>query len=196
MGPNWLLGQEQFPGGSTHSVSQLPLLPLLHCVCQYRLQVLQPQYYSGERIASHPSGSRPRQWLLTYLAVDLHSSLHLVEHSSNIIYPQIYSERIYMHIYLLFLLKGMLEIVWLIEAAVYCRPCNTTLSKLQWRPRLTLLRALKCFNGVWAGSHALLLLPTVQVDQSGLGLPSRDYYLNKTANAKVLTGGCTMAQGV
>uniref|UniRef100_A0A674F7J2 Endothelin-converting enzyme 1 n=1 Tax=Salmo trutta TaxID=8032 RepID=A0A674F7J2_SALTR len=29
----------------------------------------------------------------------------------------------------------------------------------------------------------------IQVDQSGLGLPSRDYYLNKTANAKVLTGG-------
>uniref|UniRef100_A0A8C7W919 Endothelin-converting enzyme 1 n=1 Tax=Oncorhynchus mykiss TaxID=8022 RepID=A0A8C7W919_ONCMY len=29
----------------------------------------------------------------------------------------------------------------------------------------------------------------IQVDQSGLGLPSRDYYLNKTANAKVLTDG-------
>lgn len=27
----------------------------------------------------------------------------------------------------------------------------------------------------------------IQVDQSGLGLPSRDYYLNKTANAKYLT---------
>ncbi|XP_059997177.1 endothelin-converting enzyme 1 isoform X4 [Lagenorhynchus albirostris] len=28
----------------------------------------------------------------------------------------------------------------------------------------------------------------IQVDQSGLGLPSRDYYLNKTENEKVLTG--------
>ncbi|XP_053136999.1 endothelin-converting enzyme 1 isoform X2 [Hemicordylus capensis] len=28
----------------------------------------------------------------------------------------------------------------------------------------------------------------IQVDQSGLGLPSRDYYLNKTQNEKVLTG--------
>ncbi|XP_041062819.1 endothelin-converting enzyme 1-like isoform X1 [Carcharodon carcharias] len=27
----------------------------------------------------------------------------------------------------------------------------------------------------------------IQVDQSGLGLPSRDYYLNKTANEKILT---------
>ncbi|XP_066494010.1 endothelin-converting enzyme 1 isoform X2 [Tiliqua scincoides] len=28
----------------------------------------------------------------------------------------------------------------------------------------------------------------IQIDQSGLGLPSRDYYLNKTQNEKVLTG--------
>ncbi|CAJ0916670.1 unnamed protein product [Ranitomeya imitator] len=28
----------------------------------------------------------------------------------------------------------------------------------------------------------------IQIDQSGLGLPSREYYLNKTANEKVLTG--------
>ncbi|KAG8569550.1 hypothetical protein GDO81_014456 [Engystomops pustulosus] len=28
----------------------------------------------------------------------------------------------------------------------------------------------------------------IQIDQSGLGLPSRQYYLNKTANEKVLTG--------
>ncbi|XP_029435165.1 endothelin-converting enzyme 1 isoform X2 [Rhinatrema bivittatum] len=28
----------------------------------------------------------------------------------------------------------------------------------------------------------------IQIDQSGLGLPSRDYYLNKTENEKVLTG--------
>ncbi|KAG9462160.1 hypothetical protein GDO78_014800, partial [Eleutherodactylus coqui] len=28
----------------------------------------------------------------------------------------------------------------------------------------------------------------IQIDQSGLGLPSREYYLNKTANAKVLAG--------
>ncbi|NWJ03054.1 ECE2 enzyme, partial [Crypturellus undulatus] len=34
------------------------------------------------------------------------------------------------------------------------------------------------------GAHAASLLP--QVDQSGLFLPSRDYYLNKTANEKVL----------
>lgn len=27
--------------------------------------------------------------------------------------------------------------------------------------------------------------PSLQVDQSGLGLPSRDYYLNKTENEKV-----------
>ena len=31
-------------------------------------------------------------------------------------------------------------------------------------------------------SHSCLSL---QVDQSGLGLPSRDYYLNKTENEKV-----------
>uniref|UniRef100_A0A8C8GGS1 Endothelin-converting enzyme 1 n=1 Tax=Oncorhynchus tshawytscha TaxID=74940 RepID=A0A8C8GGS1_ONCTS len=36
----------------------------------------------------------------------------------------------------------------------------------------------------------------IQVDQSGLGLPSRDYYLNKTANAKVLTGDFLVELGV
>lgn len=30
-----------------------------------------------------------------------------------------------------------------------------------------------------------LLSSSLQVDQSGLGLPSRDYYLNKTENEKV-----------
>ena len=29
----------------------------------------------------------------------------------------------------------------------------------------------------------------IQVDQSGLGLPSRDYYLNKTENEKVRLSG-------
>lgn len=29
----------------------------------------------------------------------------------------------------------------------------------------------------------------IQVDQSGLGLPSRDYYLNKTENEKVRVAG-------
>lgn len=29
----------------------------------------------------------------------------------------------------------------------------------------------------------------IQVDQSGLGLPSRDYYLNKTENEKVRVSG-------
>lgn len=35
---------------------------------------------------------------------------------------------------------------------------------------------------VEAPSHSCL---SFQVDQSGLGLPSRDYYLNKTENEKV-----------
>ncbi|KAM6116745.1 LOW QUALITY PROTEIN: endothelin-converting enzyme 1 [Phoenicopterus ruber ruber] len=34
----------------------------------------------------------------------------------------------------------------------------------------------------------------IQVDQSGLGLPSRDYYLNKTENEKVLAGYLIMVQ--
>lgn len=39
-----------------------------------------------------------------------------------------------------------------------------------------------------------LLLLLCQVDQSGLFLPSRDYYLNKTANNKVkIKGGKTLA---
>ncbi|XP_077112455.1 endothelin-converting enzyme 1 [Ranitomeya variabilis] len=46
-------------------------------------------------------------------------------------------------------------------------------------------------HGFLVFGSAFLILDPVEVykiDQSGLGLPSREYYLNKTANEKVLTG--------
>lgn len=55
-------------------------------------------------------------------------------------------------------------------------PCDT--GRLGW------LHPLDKSPGVcWGEAHSLDLL--LQVDQSGLFLPSRDYYLNRTANEKV-----------
>lgn len=49
-------------------------------------------------------------------------------------------------------------------------------------PRASRLQGGWRLCGVHVPSHSRL---SPQVDQSGLGLPSRDYYLNKTKNEKV-----------
>lgn len=77
-----------------------------------------------------------------------------------------------------------------------------------WSPSVTLATSLLCWDPSWPPRAMCQCLPCrrrvcsghphgdiqgtpshchrpLQVDQSGLGLPSRDYYLNKTENEKV-----------
>ncbi|NP_001356106.1 endothelin-converting enzyme 1 isoform a [Mus musculus] len=104
------------------------------------------------------------------------------------------------------------------KAQVYYRACmnETRIEELRAKPLMELIEKLGGWNitGPWAKDNFQDTLQVVtahyrtspffsvyvsadsknsnsnviQVDQSGLGLPSRDYYLNKTENEKVLTG--------
>uniref|UniRef100_A0A2I3HZZ9 Endothelin-converting enzyme 1 n=1 Tax=Nomascus leucogenys TaxID=61853 RepID=A0A2I3HZZ9_NOMLE len=104
------------------------------------------------------------------------------------------------------------------KAQVYYRACmnETRIEELRAKPLMELIERLGGWNitGPWAKDNFQDTLQVVtahyrtspffsvyvsadsknsnsnviQVDQSGLGLPSRDYYLNKTENEKVLTG--------
>uniref|UniRef100_A0A8C2SBK8 Endothelin-converting enzyme 1 n=1 Tax=Capra hircus TaxID=9925 RepID=A0A8C2SBK8_CAPHI len=104
------------------------------------------------------------------------------------------------------------------KAQVYYRACmnETRIEELKAKPLIELIKKLGGWNitGPWDKDNFQDTLQVVtshyhtspffsvyvsadsknsnsnviQVDQSGLGLPSRDYYLNKTENEKVLTG--------
>jgi len=104
------------------------------------------------------------------------------------------------------------------KAQVYYRACmnETRIEELKAKPLMELIEKLGGWNitGPWDKDNFQDTLQVVtshyrtspffsvyvsadsknsnsnviQVDQSGLGLPSRDYYLNKTENEKVLTG--------
>ncbi|XP_054576396.1 endothelin-converting enzyme 1 isoform X4 [Eptesicus fuscus] len=104
------------------------------------------------------------------------------------------------------------------KAQVYYRACmnETKIEELKAKPLMELIERLGGWNitGPWDKDNFQEILQVVtshyrtspffsvyvsadsknsnsnviQVDQSGLGLPSRDYYLNKTENEKVLTG--------
>nr|XP_036855854.1 endothelin-converting enzyme 1 [Manis javanica] len=104
------------------------------------------------------------------------------------------------------------------KAQVYYRACmnETRIEELKAKPLMELIEKLGGWNitGPWDKNNFQDTLQVVtshyrtspffsvyvsadsknsnsnviQVDQSGLGLPSRDYYLNKTENEKVLTG--------
>ncbi|XP_036203207.1 endothelin-converting enzyme 1 isoform X4 [Myotis myotis] len=104
------------------------------------------------------------------------------------------------------------------KAQVYYRACmnETKIEELKAKPLMEMIERLGGWNitGPWDKDNFQEILEAVtsryrtsplfsvyvsadsknsnsnviQVDQAGLGLPSRDYYLNKTENEKVLTG--------
>uniref|UniRef100_A0A8B9EWH2 Endothelin-converting enzyme 1 n=1 Tax=Anser cygnoides TaxID=8845 RepID=A0A8B9EWH2_ANSCY len=76
------------------------------------------------------------------------------------------------------------------KAQRYYQACmnESKIEELRAAPLMELIQKLGGWNitGPWAGDNFNATLQ--KVDQSGLGLPSRDYYLNKTENEKVLAG--------
>ncbi|KAK2506148.1 LOW QUALITY PROTEIN: hypothetical protein MC885_005386 [Smutsia gigantea] len=88
------------------------------------------------------------------------------------------------------------------KAQVYYRACmnETRIEELKAKPLMELIekdtlqvvtshyRTSPFFSVYVSADSKNSNSNVIQVDQSGLGLPSRDYYLNKTENEKVLTG--------
>lgn len=67
---------------------------------------------------------------------------------------------------------------------IFCRPSARSPHPASLRNEP--IRLFVCWRGEWKGSQKLKqCFSRLQIDQSSLGLPSRDYYLNKTAHEKV-----------